>query len=433
MGYKLPNDVGAIDGVSWYLVAIPDDPVLRTAALGAYTDLAHYWKWGLEEVEDDSYLVQQLWLEAIDETMELIEMGFPDTLLGYIDEVETLLKAIKALPPGCCPENVVYFPPDGVEDPGHDYFGPEFPDPWGDDNEMADLEAWQEAVCGAAHAWVDKLVGIGAEMDALVVTGAIGMGAIAGILGLLAGAGIILPLAYGFIASITTGIIAAATSELFGDASDDIETNRTDLVCKILMFDASDLADEVEATVSSLAWSLFFSHIDWESGINVIQTGEHNGEYLVHDPLDTCDCQPPEEASGYFFHCTGTNCRDFDTDNSMNDEEMYYNRIYKVRGDSAGRCRWWFTTGASGPRENGIDAEVIQVNRGDAGDSCVGETYGLILYDKDDLELTEILPENCEAYTGTTEDCNRMRVVCCGAWNEGADKGFIRIKFTEHV
>src|SRR3990172_7972989 len=102
MPHPLPEDVAGVSGTRWFLVAVPDDPAYTRAAMDIYTDMANYWKWGLEgPVPNDSNLAAQQWANAIAETLEALEIGFPDILLGYIDGVEALLQAIRDKPI-CC-------------------------------------------------------------------------------------------------------------------------------------------------------------------------------------------------------------------------------------------------------------------------------------------------------------------------------------------
>src|SRR3990172_864835 len=116
MPHPLPEDVAGVSGTRWFLVAVPYDPAYTRAAMDIYTDMANYWKWGMEgPVPTDSDLAAQQWANAIAETLEALEMGFPDILLGYIDEVEELLQALQGS--GCCDDDFAVdqqTDPDGV-------------------------------------------------------------------------------------------------------------------------------------------------------------------------------------------------------------------------------------------------------------------------------------------------------------------------------
>lgn len=107
MPHPLPEDVNAVSGLRYYLVALPDDDAYSRAALAIYAELEKSWNWGLEgEINPESDTAGQQWAGAIQETIRLIQMGFPDTLLSHIDELEAMLRAIQNLS-GCCPEEDV--------------------------------------------------------------------------------------------------------------------------------------------------------------------------------------------------------------------------------------------------------------------------------------------------------------------------------------
>lgn len=225
-----------------------------------------------------------------------------DDLIPLVDEVETLLREIKALSGACCPDNVTYFPPTGVPDAGYDPVDGPAPSTWGPDEPVADLDDYHELICGAAHAYVDYLVSVGDTLDSLVLSGAVVVGALAAILGILSGAGLLVAIEYSAVAGVVSAIVAGATSSLFGDASDALEAARSDLICSMLHFDGQDLADLIQATVSGLAWTLFFSHIDYQNALNVMQTGEYEGATMPVVRRTDCDCvdysNPP--AGPYF-------------------------------------------------------------------------------------------------------------------------------------
>lgn len=175
MPYPLPDDVAAVSGLRWYLVAVPDDVTYGRVALGVYTSLAKYWQWGLEgPVPIDSDLAAQQWADAIDATLEALEMGFPDILLGYIDDVETLLQQLVSKADGatCCGSqtwNEITWAPIGgdtqiiISDTDANNDPSTFPvtpatDP--DDDGIVTLDDLRDYLCGAAYIWVDTAIDI---------------------------------------------------------------------------------------------------------------------------------------------------------------------------------------------------------------------------------------------------------------------------------
>jgi len=100
--YPTPPEPAAEESLRWFLVAVPDRLEYVRAGLGAYTEMAKDYMWGLEGYESTSEDAAQSWAKAVAATLEALEMGFPDILLGYIDGVEELLEAIRDSQ--CCPE-----------------------------------------------------------------------------------------------------------------------------------------------------------------------------------------------------------------------------------------------------------------------------------------------------------------------------------------
>lgn len=423
MGYKPPVDVESVEGLAYFFVAVPNDPAYITAAWGAYTQLADVWNWGLEKVDQLAPEIRQQWLTAISETLEAHEMGFPTTLLNYIDEIETLLQELKGVQ-GCCPDNVTYLPGPTVGNPNNYEYGGTHPTTWGESTDTTSQEDYDEVVCGAAHDYVDYLVSTAVTLDSLVQNKLLVVAAIATLLGALATGGLSLLIEVGLAGAIFTAIVGGWSASLFTTASTAIENARATIVCAIISGVGQDVEDAIEAVISASAYNLWFKWIDYQSAINTMLTGALNGEYLEPRLGETCEpCLPAEEDSGYFINATA---RHFDTGVSLNGEELVWYHVYKVKGDSAGR--WWAQMkrpDINGQRYNEIKFTILEVNRGDSGDGCA-DTYGIQIKDKDDTPLLQVLAANAEAYTGTTDDANRIEGTCMGATSESADFGFMR-------
>lgn len=105
MPYPLPGAPPYSEELRWFLVAVPNERAFVQAALGAYTELGYFYKWGAEGKEEGRHEAAQAWKRAIAATLEALEMGFPDILLGHIDEVESLLAQILAKEV-CCGQEV---------------------------------------------------------------------------------------------------------------------------------------------------------------------------------------------------------------------------------------------------------------------------------------------------------------------------------------
>lgn len=287
MPHPIPANPASIEGWRYYLVAIPDDDVAVSAAWAIYSELMNNWAWGLEGLEANSPVMAQVWADALFETIRIRTMGFPDNLLGYIDEVESLLTAIRDaqnLWSGCC-ENLSVSAGGVTTEIAPDVGDP--PATWGDGETVADWSDWKQLMCGAADVYVDHLVRQAEQIHTLLAVGAIGIGIVGGILGLLSGAGIILAIAYGSAASVTGGLASYIGSTLFNTASDDIEDAREDIRCAAL-FGPSSLAAAVQAAVSATVWDVFFKWVDYDSTWATLAEGGANGEYL--DVLRSTDC-----------------------------------------------------------------------------------------------------------------------------------------------
>lgn len=233
------------------------------------------------------------YLEAeVADTQRNLMMGVDlADLLTYIDDIEDLLEALQTIGvvQNTCCENQA--PVAETHEQVTDY--PDtVPDTWGDVT-VTDLDHWQELICGAAENYVAYLAGMGQELDELITAGGIVIGAIAGMLALLSGAGILLAIAYGAAASITTGIITGATLVTFDTAEADINDASQAIICAILdpLGSASMLAAQVESAVSALAWTLWYQFVDYESAYATMIDGFNVNGTLPDAPSTDCDCE----------------------------------------------------------------------------------------------------------------------------------------------
>lgn len=270
MPYPLPDgDPPYTTDLRWFLVAIPDDAAFVRAALGIYTELASYWKWGKEGNEAGRQDAAETWQTAVEATLESLEMGFPDILLGYIDQVEGLLTQLIEAQCAC----------DAVQDPIADLKS----DDWttGDSvpenivsagyaSSTSDQAGYTDYKCLIANVAVQDLIEKVERMATLIessgwVTG--GVGAIAALLAFVfalpAGATIITAMAIGIIggAGAAAGVWAWLNS--VGKASAEsvalaLDAAYDQLVCAIYQADgnvsaASAVHDVIEAEAGAAA------------------------------------------------------------------------------------------------------------------------------------------------------------------------------------
>jgi len=169
MPYPTPPEPAAEETLRWFLVAVPDRQEYVRAGLGAYTEMAKDYMWGLEGYESTSEDAAQSWAKAVAATLEALEMGFPDILLGYIDQVEELLEAIRdsqcCTPGGPSPigfdGQFIGDELDIVEPPGVQPAA-ELPPGWVDHPDNPgdgswDLELYRIALCDKANRFVNAL------------------------------------------------------------------------------------------------------------------------------------------------------------------------------------------------------------------------------------------------------------------------------------
>jgi hypothetical protein len=245
-----------VDVLRWFLVALPDDPAFMAAALGMYTEGGFAYLWGLEGIEEKSGDAAQSWARAVNATLEALEMGFPDILLGYIDEVEGLLRAIRDINEGlqdiaCCVDSD---PTSGDQytDTNFDDAGP-FPQDLVDAGFLTDVNdtaGWQDYKCLISNAFVDSVIAWLVNMAPYYDSTAKILGGVAtiaafltAVFGLITGSWVLM--FTGIVAS--AGLVAAvykALTDLGGLAltilAADVETARPDLVCALYTADGVD-------------------------------------------------------------------------------------------------------------------------------------------------------------------------------------------------
>lgn len=162
MPYPLPaGGPPYSEDLRWFLVAVPDDVAFVRAAMGAYTEFTKYWVWGHEGKEPGRNEAAQVWEGAVAATLEALEMGFPDILLGYIDDVEDLLSALQGNT-GCCPvSDILDIVPDAVDliGPVIDTSGADVQVGVGDPpGGVEDWNTYSSRLCDAASKYADGLV-----------------------------------------------------------------------------------------------------------------------------------------------------------------------------------------------------------------------------------------------------------------------------------
>lgn len=253
MPYPIPDNLDNIEGWRWYLVPLPDDDQMIQVAWGMWSELTHFWNWGKEgPVPEQSEKAAQLWAAALYEAWRIRDMGFPDLILTYIDEVEGLLRQIRDV--GCCgpqdPTEGQFYTDaisDGVGDVPQNIIDAGFAT---DSTDWAGFDAYK---CMIAHVIIDdareKLTRLANLYDDEGLDFIGGAGAAAAILGFIfanlatGGAALVAGIigASGAAAALYSWLNNVGSTVLTGIASD-LDTNRDDIACAIYGADGPDAA-----------------------------------------------------------------------------------------------------------------------------------------------------------------------------------------------
>lgn len=298
------------DEFSYFLVAVPSDRGFIRAVKGHFGELGREWLWGEEGLESDSADAAQRMLEAIDETWRLIEMGWPDDVLGHIDEVETLLRLItrNGGDAFCCPDlpgadSLIADVEGALETSPTDVSGGVFPDGM----TGGEFDAY---LCAAATAYVDKLIDLpndvldvfqGALAGLITLVIVYTTGAYIGIAGAILGV-FTLPVILELISTIESVIadVQSGTEPQPSVPSGELSAARDDLICAI--YQANDAASAAVAlrnaigeAVTSIAWENLLLLWPHETLLAKVFNGDADGA-----PGAVCECAEVTPA-GYHF------------------------------------------------------------------------------------------------------------------------------------
>lgn len=289
MPRPIPDDVENVTGFDWFLIPVPSDPVFIAAAWDAFSELTYPWNWGKEGRVPESDIAAQLWSDAIYEALRVRDMGFPDVILDYIDEVETLLAAIRDKP--CC-DNVSYAPLGGDENTGgatdlEDRVG-DPPDTWGNEP-IADWSEWETYKCGAARAMATLPAEIMRRFDAISAheDGAGWVDLIGAALAWIPVVGEPAEILWIWIGNIIDAGLDWAVD--FEGAAQEIEAAQADIECAIFQADgveaaATAMENAVQDAVTGLLASAFVPFFPYQMWTNIIYQG-----YFINEDGDRVD------------------------------------------------------------------------------------------------------------------------------------------------
>lgn len=268
-GYPLPDGEAYTDDCECFIVFVPAKEEYRRAFFGALDFFGNWLAWE-RDADKRGKDAARAWKDANEQTLECKEMGICDNLLSAINNNRYGQAS-------CFCEYIEINPPPHPEPDIVPYQG-DPPATWGDGNAVSGWESWRGYVCNAANAYVDFLEVQADQLADTISLGVIAIGFIAGILGIMSGAGILIAIAYGTAAGIFAALVDGSFGLEFDNVAAEIGAAREEIVKALSC--GSSLAAAMQEAINPTAWSLFYQFVDWNAATAVIQSGEYNGEYL---------------------------------------------------------------------------------------------------------------------------------------------------------
>jgi len=213
-------------------------------------------------------------------------------IIGYIDEIETLLRLIDSKTGCCAPDGTTtYYPAPDMAAPEYEKDGTTYPETYAGIT-MDDAEMYHLYICGAANQMIDNWISGISQLENQMIAGVATIGALAALFAGFATFGIAWAVGLGILATAFAALQAFWDVDVFVTAADDLEDARAQLICAILDGDSAALSALVEETVSAAAWSAFFQFQNYANMVATVFAGEVDGEYITVTPTaEVCwDC-----------------------------------------------------------------------------------------------------------------------------------------------
>lgn len=321
-GYLLPSGDAFTEELCCALVFYPDKDEYRRALLGSLGYFSTWMAWETDSAKRGKDAARA-WRLAEEKTLECWEMACLDELISDVNSILLLLQQGDK----CCSTHTSYesttivttiIQPGVGGDPS--YYG---------ETAVADWEEWYEHLCWQANQYVDRLIDYGRVIDTFFVSGGLTLDAWSYALNILQFSGLPIPFyivdAVEWLADFFTGV----SDTWFADVTDDLESSRDDIVCAII--NDGPLDDVVEASLTSgLAWTIFYSLIDYDQVKAVLYEGGWDDEYLPTEKSTDCGvCEYTQQGEG-----------DLHIDWIYGDDPTYDsgNKEWTVDGHSVGGC-----------------------------------------------------------------------------------------------
>lgn len=299
IGYLLPDGEAYTADLACMMLFYPDKPEYRRALFGA---LDYFGTWLAWERDDDKRGkdAAKAWAEATVLTRKCMSMNTCETIIDLLTE-------IRDKPIQCCGESTHITYGDNiivtttiVPDVGA------YPTDWGE-QEVDDWDDWKEYVCYQAHLFVDDLIDTAAKLDTAATIGGYVLDFVAHLFSIVQWRMVedLIPVNFSMIAAIVDALGQAGIQNEFETIQATIEDAREEIVCALILGDS--LEDAVELAIDNeLAWTVFFSWIDYETTTGAIYTGEAGeGGYLPVGQRDDCTCaKTPTEGDIMAFSFT---------------------------------------------------------------------------------------------------------------------------------
>lgn len=303
--YHLPDGDTLVEELQCLVVYTPKDPVYRQALWGAISQLTKYWMWepdgaGGEHDAADS------WDLAYAQTLE--SFGMLEELLGYVDEVEDLLRALEVVSTPCCDtdasEGQLFT--DDVEDGTGDV--PQAIIDAGYATDAADWAGFDDYKCMVSHIVADDIAGKLRAFAPYVDAAGTIAGGIASIIGIISivytgGATALFGGILGSTAAAATLYKELVSGDFLSTLANKVDTNHDDLACAI--YDGTDGPDAacnaLKAEIDNLfttAEALVLKNLNICATIRALYAGRYDLDNIAQILADkgyivgdfTCEC-----------------------------------------------------------------------------------------------------------------------------------------------
>ena len=298
IGYILPEGDAYTDEFECCFIYVPAKDEYRRALFGALDYFATWLAWERDAAKRGKDAARA-WKEANELTRECWEMGTCDLMVDLLQQLVD-----KESANACCVGNeYVTYNDNRVETTTIvvDQGAP--PATYGE-TAVTDWDDWKEYVCFHAHAFVDDLVNSANKVDSLLDLGVWALDAAYWMMRQLVYRNPvwIVPIDLSWMTTIYKAILQGGEG-YFDILADDIEDAREDIVCALI--NGTSLEDAVYSAIGgTLAWTLWYQFIDYDTTTAVIYNGGIDGfGYLTPIQRDDCDCVIPDALCGPLANC----------------------------------------------------------------------------------------------------------------------------------